>query len=273
MTNLKAVVLGMSGLVFSGYALAQAPISDLGQRYDSAPVESYESAYPQSSGAYPAQNYDSDVGSATAGGQASSGSAGVLNTVNQLQEEVANLRGQVEELTYQVERLKQQQMEDYSRLDQMIAAGGASAASAAASATDGAIDASQTPSAPRSNLTTDGKAEYEAAYALLKQKKFSEAEVGFNTLISTYPNSTYSGNANFWLGFIYQTRGDLTASEKAFKEVLKFPNHNKQEDAKYNLGKVYHLQGKTDEARKLLTEVAAGSSNTASLAKAYLATM
>ena len=264
MFNLKAIVLGMSGLVFTASAMAQAPISDLGQRYESAPVENYESAYPQDSGAYPAQSYEP---AANVASQSASGSAGILNTVNQLQEEVANLRGQVEELTHQVERMKQQQLDDYARLDQMIA-GGAGAPAAA-----GAIDASQTPAAPRAATSSDGKAEYDAAYALLKQKKFSEAEVGFNTLISTYPNSTYSGNANFWLGFIYQTRGDLVASEKAFKEVLKFTGHNKQEDAKYNLGKVYHLQGKTEEARQLLNEVAAGSSNTASLAKAYLATM
>lgn len=269
MSKLKTVIVGMSGLVFAAHAFAQAPISDVGQRYDAPAQESYESAYPGSAGAYPAQDYGSQEIQANVS-QPVSGSAGILNTVNQLQEEVANLRGQVEELTHQVERMKQQQLEDYSRLDQMIAGG---AGAAAAVDTSGAIDASQTPVAPKTHVTSDGKAEYDAAYALLRAKKLSEAEVGFNTLISNYPNSTYSGNANFWLGFIYQTRGDLTASEKAFNEVLKFPKHNKEEDAKYNLGKVYHLQGKTEEARKLLTEVAAGSSNTANLAKTYLATM
>lgn len=271
MSSLKSIVVGVSGLMLAAQVLAQAPISDMSQHRDQAPIDSYESAYPAAS-AYPEQQYPNAGQSAST--SVSGSSASVLNTVNQLQEEVAMLRGQVEELTHQMERLKQQQLDDYARLDAQLAGGSAGGQTEA-------IDARSAPVAPvpsgsvssGATMTQDGKGEYEAAYNLLKQKKFGEAEVAFNTLISNYPNSTYAGNANFWLGFIYQTRGDLNASEKAFNEVLKFPNHNKAEDAKYNLGKVYHLQGKTEQARQLLTEVAAGSSNTASLAKTYLATM
>ncbi|MBK8288796.1 MAG: tetratricopeptide repeat protein [Cellvibrionales bacterium] len=77
-----------------------------------------------------------------------------------------------------------------------------------------------------------------------------------------------------WLGFVYQTQGDTNSAGAAFSSLIeRFPSHSKTDDAKYNLGKIYNQQGKTDQARTLLKEVAAGNSKSAPLAKSYLESM
>jgi tol-pal system protein YbgF len=127
-----------------------------------------------------------------------------------------------------------------------------------------------------SNTTAndDGKEEYERAYGLLKAKDYSGASTAFKTFVGKYPDSDYAGNSWFWLGFVYQTQGDMDAAGQAFSSLIeRFPAHSKVDDAKYNLGKIYHQQGKIEPARGLLKEVAAGSSKSAPLAKSYLETM
>ena len=120
-------------------------------------------------------------------------------------------------------------------------------------------------------LDRKGKAEYEMAYGKLKAKDYDGAIAGFKSQIAQYPNSEYSGNSHFWLGFIYQTKGDSTTAAKSFSTLIdKFPSHAKTPDAKYNLGKIYHQQGNTAKAKELLKDVASGTSKSAPLAKSYL---
>jgi tol-pal system protein YbgF len=127
------------------------------------------------------------------------------------------------------------------------------------------------PVASTSAMTNEGKAEYEIAYGKLKAKDYDGAIAGFKSEIAQYPNSEYSGNSHFWLGFIYQTKGDLTTAAKSFSTLIdKFPSHAKTPDAKYNLGKIYYQQGNTAKAKELLKDVASGTSKSAPLAKSYL---
>ncbi len=213
-----------------------------------------------------AQTYGTAQGAANTdtNNNAATGSGGLFLQVQQLRDQVANLQGQLEEQQHTIENLSKQQME----MEQRMANGSSSSASNNASAASSVAGNS---SAATNN---DGQAEYDAAYNLLKGREYDKAGAAFQNVTNKYPNSDYAGSSLFWLGFIYQTKGDMDGSAKAFSSLIeRFPNHSKADDARYNLGKIYSQQGKTEQAKSLLKAVAAGNSKSAPLAKSYLESM
>jgi tol-pal system protein YbgF len=266
---LKLVCAGVLGI--AAPAMAQAPVNDISTPSSRRPYieEGYDSGGSRTYGTSGSGSYS---GSTTGGG---SEAGNLFRQLQQLQEEVASLRGQLEEQAYEIQKLKQQHQDDFAVLDRRIGGG---AAPAPAAAVGGALPPATVgmpasrPVAATGN--SDGKEEYEAAYAKLKGKDYPGATAAFRAFVDKYPTSDYAGNSWFWLGFVYQTQGDIDGAGKAFSTLIeRFPGHNKAEDAKYNLGKIYHQQGRTDEARRLLQEVAGGNSKSAPLAKSYLETM
>ncbi len=277
-----AAWLASAALIFSsGCALAQAPIIEAGGSYGAAPSSS-----ARSGGSAPA---------ATAEAQGASSS--LLLQLQALQQEVMELRGIVEEQNHQIETLKQQSLDRYLELDRRIsggtaATGAAAGALAGAATSSGAIDAGAPLAAPAVNsavasanaASTDNGAnapagEYEAykqAYAKVKEQNFAAAVQAFNDFIKTYPNSTLTPNAYYWLGELYlQTPQDLNAAEKAFNQVVKsYPQHSKAPDSLYKLGRVQFMKGDKAKAKETLQQVideyGASGSAAPQLAKQFL---
>lgn len=270
MNSAKKIAFFVSLLSF-GAAVNAAPaqVIDLSTKQPRAEVnQGYEGGATSAAQTYGTDQSAAGVGannSATsAGGEAGSGS--LFIQVQQLRDEVATLRGQLEEQQHAIDNLSKQQM----TMGQSAAgAAVASASSDGSAATNTATTNSNSPT-----VNNDGQIEYDAAYSLLKEKEYDKAGAAFQGVTQQYPNSNYAGSSLFWLGFIYQTKGDMDSSAKSFSSLIeRFPSHSKADDAKYNLGKIYNQQGKTEQARSLLKEVAAGSSKSAPLAKSYLESM
>ena len=182
-----------------------------------------------------------------------------------LLEEVRQLRGMVEELTYQVDELKQRQQDDYLDLDRRISAAGTSEPGISP-ATNG------TPSQPVLPAAGDDEKQlYGRAQSLLKDKKFDEASAAFESHISAYPNGNLVANSHYWLGQIYMVKGDLDKARQAFAQVVdNYPGSNKALDSALKLGRVYHLQGDNAKARNLLEKVAAGNTEESQQARDYI---
>lgn len=249
--------IGFSCFVVS--AIAQAPVSDISTSSRRAAVAEGYSAGTA------ARSVDTGV---TEGGS-------MFQQFQQLQQEVSTLRGQLEEQSYELQKLKQQHQDDFANLDRRLAGGSVSTSSTATdSSAQGTVSQSNANIANTTASNSDGKEEYEAAYAKLKAKDYPGATSAFRAFVEKYPNSDYAGNSWFWLGFVYQTQGDAESAAKSFASLIeRFPSHSKVDDAKYNLGKIYNQQGKAEQARTLLKEVAAGDSKSAPLAKSYLESM
>ena len=193
-----------------------------------------------------------------------------------LQQEVMNLRGQVEEQGHQLRQLKQQSLERYLDLDKRLGAGAATVApdvgkTAAATATVVATKPAVT--------EQPGETEaYRAAYGLVRSQQFDGAIAAFDTFLQSYPDGRYAANAHYWLGELYLviTPQDLEASRQAFTLLLReYPDNSKVPDALYKLGKVYFLKGNSTKAREYLERVIAefgdSDSSAVKLAKDFLA--
>ena len=185
--------------------------------------------------------------------------------LQQMEERVRSMTGQIEELEY-----RQRQMSD--KLDQIIASigalgqGGAPAADPAATSDAGAAGqgtgtlTNQDLAVGESGDAAAGAAvalpagsemdQYNYAFSLLRKADYDGAETAFNEFITLHPDSQLSGNAYYWLGETYYVRTRYNDAAIAFlKGYQRFPNGDKAPDNLLKLGmSLARLDNKKAEA-------------------------
>lgn len=205
-----------------------------------------------------------------------------------LQEEVRMLRGLVEELSHELQQVKQRQMDDYLDLDRRL-----SALTAGNSAGQPAVqtrvaeqkiapspilpsDPSNTSSAASQATAPANTAEMKANYdnasdLLLKQRDTEGAALAFKQHVVDFPASPYVANAYYWLGEIYLLQGQDELARQAFTAVVEqHVGHSKTMDASFKLGKIYHQLGDNKRARELLEIVTKSTGRASRKAQSYL---
>jgi tol-pal system protein YbgF len=202
-----------------------------------------------------------------------------------LKDEVRTLRGTVEELSYQLQQIKQLQMDDYLDLDRRLIALSKSnpnvglAAQQVPSPADSQQSLQNTQNtqlpveqAPVVLATAENmEADYLAASLLLKERDFEGAIEAFKLHILQFPESPYSANAYYWLGEVYEFQGSQDLALSAFHAVVDgYASHNKAMDARYKLGKLYFKQGDKDKALIFLQQAASTDGGAGAKAKAYI---
>lgn len=225
----------------------------------------------EGSSGYPPSGYGA-TGAAYAGGAATTAApaspqAELFLQLQQLQEEVARLRGTLEEQQYEIQRLKQESLERYQDLDSRLSSSAAAQAPAPLAPAAAPASAAQAPGAapapaPAANGAPGDPAKeklfYDAAFDLIKAKDFAKADQAFTAFLRKYPNSQYSGNAQYWLGEVKLAQGDLQGAGRAFAQVSQsYPQHQKVADSLYKLADVEQRLGNTAKAKGILQQVLA----------------
>lgn len=215
-------------------------------------------------GQYPATGYGAAGGAYAAGSPAPVSAQGELFLqLQQLQEEVARLRGTLEEQQYELQRLKQESLERYQDLDgRLSAAPQAPQAPAAAAGGSAPTAPSSVAPAPAASAEAGDPAReklfYDAAFGLIREKDFVKADQAFSAFLRKYPNGQYSANAQYWLGEVKLAQGDLQGAGQAFARVAQaYPSHQKVADALYKLGDVERRLGNAERARGIFQQVVA----------------
>lgn len=203
-------------------------------------------------------------------GMSASAESDVYSQIRALQEEVAILRGLVEEQQHQLKQLKQLQLDNYMDLDRRLSGGATTESNLTPSQVSSpASDVSE--HAPIISDTASEADVYKTAYDLLNQKDFDGAVTAFKDHLSRFPNGNFASNSHYWLGKVAMLKKDYPQAKTWFTELIaNFPGTAKVPDAQLDLGKVYFLMGDKAKAKSLLAEVAAGSSDAARLAQKFL---
>ncbi|PCJ46090.1 MAG: tol-pal system protein YbgF [Moraxellaceae bacterium] len=203
----------------------------------------------------------------------------LYSQIQQMQEELQVLRGLLEQQTHELEQMKRQQRERYLDLDHRLGQMRMKRPDVLGT-TEPATDPLKTVSAVLSPEDQDAldTQRYEAAYQLLKERKFGEAIVSFSTLLSDSPEGKRAPYCEYWLGELYlaNTPSDLDQAKKHFVRLLtKHPKHGKVPDGMYKLGIVFGKAGDKSKARVTLKRVIKDypSSQAAKLAKSHLKTL
>lgn len=201
----------------------------------------------------------------------------LLLQVEQMQQEIATLRGQLDQQTAKVKQMEVSQKDRYLDLDRRISKLMLSGSD------NGILAAPVTPVSENSAVVTptvaetklNAQSDYDQAYGLLKERKFDEAEGAFDKFVENHPNNTLVANALYWSAEIGLIRGNLDKSTSHFRQIVnQYPEHNKAPDALYKLAVTEHRQGNNTEAKVLLNRVideyTGIADGTVVLAKSYL---
>jgi tol-pal system protein YbgF len=180
----------------------------------------------------------------------------VSQHVDEMQTQLRDLQGRIDELEHANQTLAKQQRDMYADLDKRLggsggagAAAGAAGAGAAAGAAEGAGSADAAPSSTE-------QAVYSQAFDALKAGSYSVAIAGFKDFMGTYPASPLAENAQYWLGEAYYVNHDYDSAAGAFRTVLKkWPDSRKAPDALLKLGYTQYAQKQYPAAKATLTEV------------------
>ncbi|TBU89973.1 tol-pal system protein YbgF [Phytopseudomonas dryadis] len=220
--------------------------------------------------AYPSGGYGASGAYVGGGAETPTSAQGMLFTqLQQMQQEIAQLRGMLEEQQNEVQRLKQEGLERYQELDRRLGSGAAAGAAATqnspaagASGTGGSTasggDAGQAQASGEPADPAKEKLFYDAAFDLIKAKDFDKASQAFSAFLRRYPDSQYAGNAQYWLGEVNLAKGDLQGAGQAFARVSQaYPQHAKVPDSLFKLADVEIRLGNNDKAKGILQQVIA----------------
>ncbi len=185
----------------------------------------------------------------------------LLSRIEQLQREVQELRGMVEEQGYQLSEMKKRQNNIYTDLDQRLQAlanGQPLPAKTVQLAGTDTAQAQQTETQAKTQAPAQisEKAEYQKAYELLRNGHNSQAIKAFKAFIQQFPAGEYTDNAQYWLGEAYKVNQQPELAEAAFQKVIKqYPDSSKVPDALLKLGYIAIEQNNLAKARDYLTRV------------------
>lgn len=226
----------------------------------------------------------------TAGSMA--GQSELLLVVYQLQEEVRQLRGELEAQQHKLNRLETDQRDRYRDVDRRLSAlinalpdpaappvvpapeptpptAGTPSVSAPSAPVAPAPELASVPEAARSDQQA-----YDQAFNLVRERKFNEAITAFEAFVIQFPNSSNTANGYYWLGEIHLAQQSLDMARIQFERVLSdFPSHGKVPDTLYKLGVVYFNLGQQERSRNMMQRLMDEfpQSTAASLARNFIA--
>jgi len=204
----------------------------------------------------------------------------LLQRVDELADEISQLRGDLELQASDLEGIKKRQRELYLDIDRrmrdledrstgqsstlapvVVPGAGSSSTTSAGAATGGSTSTSTgstptVPTAAASATVAEEKAAYQLAFNSLKEGRYKKAKQQFSKFLKDYPASIYAGNAQYWLGEANYVTRNFTQAVKEFNQVLKlYPASSKIPDAMLKLGYTHYELKQYSQAKAVLQEL------------------
>jgi tol-pal system protein YbgF len=174
----------------------------------------------------------------------------VLQRLDLLEQEVRQLRGDLEMYRYRQEQLQRQSPSSKhveTGAEAQVTGNGTREATGAEPRTDTQAAAPALPPSGREQAT------YDSAIRELQDGRYEEAIAGLQGFLAAYPDSSLAGNAYYWLGESYYVTRDLSRAKVIFNSLgAKYPNHEKIPEALLKLSYVYSEQDDALMAREML---------------------
>jgi tol-pal system protein YbgF len=160
--------------------------------------------------------------------------------IEELKQDLARMRGQIEVQGNQIETLDRRQKDLYVDLDarlRKIEAGAQAQEKQAAAAPD---------------PVAEGKA-YEAALNQFKLGNYQSSVAAFQNFLATYPDSQQVSSAQYWIGNAYYALRDYKTAIAAQQKLLaSWPDSAKAPDALLNIASCQAEMGDAKAARETL---------------------
>lgn len=171
--------------------------------------------------------------------------------VDALANEVDALRGQIENNTFESEKMAERQRNLYADLDARIQA--IEAAGRANVMQGGTLPPGELPLPSGSD-----RENYQAAFELLKEGRYDQSAKAFQQFLVSYPDSELADNAQYWLAESYYVSQRFDEALPIFNAVISdFPSSRKVPDALLKIGYCNYELKRWDAAETALGRVVA----------------
>ncbi len=189
----------------------------------------------------------------------------LFDYVRFLQEELRQLRGQMEQQNATLEALRQRQTRQYLELEARLQS--LEQLQQSNAETDPALAIAE------QNAAEESRA-YLVAYEQVKAGRYLEARQAFQRYLVEWPGGENAPNAIYWLGdlALAAVPVELPDALVYFERLVQdFPEHTRVPDALFKQGNILHLQGERTRSRELLERVVRSYSGVPGSAAARLA--
>lgn len=190
----------------------------------------------------------------------------LLTKIEQMQLEIAELRGRLE---VQAHQLKLAGLSTTAPVTQSVAEKPVVSAQAHIAETPSAVpksDVATLSSEPanepspeivrKSEDPMDEQLSYVAAFDHVKHKRFDQALVAMQAFLKAYPEGPYAANAHYWLGELYLQKADYNQAMQQFTIITqRFADSNKIGAALLKTGIIYQKLGDRDKAQAQFVRV------------------
>jgi len=186
----------------------------------------------------------------------------LLLQLEQLRQETQALRGLIEELSYQLSQMSADQKTRYLDLDQRLGelvriqrdAIAVKPTPPSPSAVRGGFE--PTPIGQGTAPEISDQDAYNAAFEMIRERKFEEALVALDSFVKAYPDSKLVLDARFWRGQVFDVLGRDQEAIETFKGLtLAAPDYRRILQVKVKLGKLLIKNQDVINGRKILQEV------------------
>jgi tol-pal system protein YbgF len=180
------------------------------------------------------------------------------NKRDQLNQQVATLRGQNEDMANQLATVQKQEKDYYTDLDTRLKK--FEPQQETVDGMQGTVQPGETDS-------------FNAASEQFRNGDFKNAATSFRSFIAKYPQSPYQPTAQFWLGNALYALKDYKGSTAVWQNVVKnYPQHPRAPEALLAIANNQIEQGQKAAAKRTLEQVVAqyGSSDVAQQAQSKL---
>jgi tol-pal system protein YbgF len=192
----------------------------------------------------------------------------MLERLDSLQQEMAQLRGQLEEQQHTIEGLKSRQRELYLDIDRRISRiereGAAPAAAVPtppltggdAGAANSTATAPVQPEEDTERRMQQEREAYQKAFDMLRELRYAQATAAFREFLKSYPKGRYAHIAQYWLGEAGYAQRDFRQAITDYNALLvNFPESPKLAEAMLKMGYSYYELKEPDQARKILEQL------------------
>jgi len=220
----------------------------------------------------------------------------MLQRVDELSAEVSQLLGELEQQRYDLADLKKRQRELYRDTDRRLRdlesrstqqstdepievpnLAGINTPSVDIAASDNATQSVEpvaelsTPQIPDNSAlkaesaqnntinvitSSEEQSAYQSAFDTLKEGRYQKAKSELRAFLQNHPDSSYAGNAQYWLGEAHYVTREFKSAIEEFNAVLSsYPQSLKISDAMLKIGYTYFELKQFDQAKLLLTDL------------------
>lgn len=173
----------------------------------------------------------------------------------ELQKEVKELRGILEEHDYKLQQIQERQRDLYRDIESRLS--GQPPKQSQNQVSNSNLDTSSAKiDSKRTTYSNDERTEFEAAFKMVRSKEYSKAVQSFEVFLHKYPSGDYSDNARFWVGQVYFAQREFDRAERQFNLLkTQYPQSSKLSSAMLKLADIKVRQKKWDEAKAIYNEV------------------